>query len=156
MTENHITWNFKHFDQLNLHELYDILMERQRVFIVEQDCPFLDADGVDKESWHLMGYEQKHGKSILSAYSRIVPAGVTFAEASIGRVITSEQARGTGAGIALMWESIRVLEKMWGKVPIKIGAQQYLIEFYSKFGFKVVSEPYDEDGIMHVHMLRDA
>ncbi len=151
-----INWIFRYFNELGLQQLYDLLAERQRVFIVEQSCPFQDADRVDLECWHLLGYMNFSDKPELAVYSRLVPAGVTFAQASIGRIITSEKARGTGAGLALVHESIRRLEGLWGKVPIKIGAQRYLIKFYGKFGFEVVGEPYIEDGIPHVHMLRKA
>ncbi|MCA9733294.1 MAG: GNAT family N-acetyltransferase [Deferribacteres bacterium] len=149
-----INWKFHHFNELNLNQLYDLLAERQRIFIVEQNCPFLDADGLDKQCWHLLGYRETDDESELIAYSRIVPAGVAFDVPAIGRIITAHSARGIGAGKALMNESIRVLEKLWGRVPIMLGAQRYLIRFYGAFGFEVVGEPYDEDGIPHVHMLR--
>ncbi|KAA3618944.1 MAG: GNAT family N-acetyltransferase [Calditrichaeota bacterium] len=154
MQDLKINWYFHHFSELTLGQLYDLLAERQRVFIIEQTCLFPDIDGLDQKSWHLLGYSKLEDGSQLVAYSRILPAGLSFAEASIGRIITSKRARGTGAGIELMEESIRHLEKMWGKVPIKIGAQEYLIKFYRKFGFEIVDEPYVEDGIPHVHMLR--
>lgn len=156
MSDLKIDWIFRHFEELELVQLYDLLAERQTVFIVEQECPFQDADRVDLQCWHLLGYLDISGENRLAAYSRIVPAGLTFQEHSIGRIITSEIARGTGAGIALMTESIRRLQEMWGNVPIKIGAQRYLINFYQKFGFEVVDELYLEDGIPHVHMLRKA
>ncbi|KAA3659206.1 MAG: GNAT family N-acetyltransferase [Calditrichaeota bacterium] len=156
MGELNVIWHFCHFNQLTLKQLYDVLAERQRVFIVEQNCPFLDADGLDEHCWHLLGYRKSKEKQRLIAYSRIVPAGLAFKEAAIGRIITSHEVRGMGAGKALMVESIRLLEKMWGNVPIKLGAQRYLIDFYSNFGFQVIGEPYDEDGIPHVYMLRQA
>ncbi|HXF78843.1 MAG TPA: GNAT family N-acetyltransferase, partial [Usitatibacter sp.] len=90
------------------------------------------------------------------AYSRLVPPGVKYEEASIGRVLTTAAARRTGAGVDLMRESIARAERLWPGKPIRIGAQQYLERFYGGFGFKTVSAPYDEDGIQHVEMLRPA
>lgn len=87
------------------------------------------------------------------AYSRIVPAGVSFKEVSIGRVISSAKARGTGAGKELMNKSIEFIEQKYGKIPVRIGAQCYLIKFYSSFGFEISGEEYLEDNIPHIEML---
>lgn len=123
---------------------------RQEVFIVEQNCPYLDADGKDLKSHHLMGYLGKE----LVAYSRLVFPGVSYKEISIGRVVSSGKYRQKGYGQELMRESIRQIEQLYGKVDIRIGAQQYLQRFYESFGFVWEGEPYMEDGIPHIIMLR--
>jgi ElaA protein len=145
-----INWKVKKFDELDVHELYAILRLRSEVFVVEQNCVFQDLDNKDQSSSHLMGWENNS----LMAYTRLVPPGVSYEFASIGRVITSQAARGTGIGKELMERSIEHLEKMYGKGPIKIGAQLYLREFYCTFGFDQSSDVYDEDGIDHIEMIR--
>jgi ElaA protein len=146
-----INWNSKNFDQLNPYELYDLLRLRSEVFVVEQNCVFLDMDNLDQYCIHLLGYDG----SKLMAYTRIVPPGLIYKEASIGRVVTSSSVRYTGAGKKLMEQSIITLYKLFGSIPIKIGAQLYLKKFYESFGFVQMNEVYLEDGIEHIHMLRD-
>jgi ElaA protein len=145
-----INWNSKNFDQLNPYELYDLLRLRSEVFVVEQNCVFLDMDNLDQHCIHLLGYDG----SKLMAYTRIVPPGLIYKEASIGRVVTSSSVRYTGAGKKLMEQSIITLYKLFGSIPIKIGAQLYLKKFYESFGFVQMNEVYLEDGIEHIHMLR--
>jgi ElaA protein len=145
-----INWNSKNFDQLNPYELYDLLRLRSEVFVVEQNCVFLDMDNLDQHCIHLLGYDG----SRLMAYTRIVPPGLIYKEASIGRVVTSSSVRYTGAGKKLMEQSIITLYKLFGSIPIKIGAQLYLKKFYESFGFVQMNEVYLEDGIEHIHMLR--
>jgi len=145
-----ITWSCKHFKELTNEELYEIFRLRMEVFVVEQNCPYQDADGKDLKSFHVQGKE--NGK--LLAYTRIVPPGVSYAEPSIGRVITSKEARGTGAGKILMSRSIDYLKKEFGDIPIRIGAQAYLQKFYEGFGFVKEGDGYLEDGIPHFIMLR--
>lgn len=141
----------KQFKDLSLEELYAIMVLRQEVFVVEQDCVYLDADGKDQIAWHLMGYENE----ALVAYTRLVPAGVSYEKyPSIGRVITTEKVRGKGIGVKLMQESIRHCEALFGKNPIKIGAQVYLLKFYNSLGFERVGKDYLEDGIPHLAMIR--
>jgi ElaA protein len=122
---------------------------RVAVFIVEQDCVFQDVDGADPKCWHLLGYS---GDDVV-AYSRLVPAGVKFDEPSIGRVITAPSVRRTGMGRVLMAEAMSRAAKLWPGEPIRIGAQAHLERFYGEFGFDKASEPYDEDGILHIEML---
>jgi len=147
-----ITWYHKHFKELNTTELYQILQLRNEVFIVEQHCPFQDLDDKDLKCYHLIGFDTDSQK--VMAYTRIVPAGISFEEASIGRVITSLLARKGGIGKQLMNKSIELLEELYGGVSIKIGAQLYLKKFYESFGFKQVEEVYLEDGIKHILMIR--
>ena len=147
-----ITWYHKHFKELNTTELYQILQLRNEVFIVEQHCPFQDLDDKDLKCYHLIGFDTESQK--VMAYTRIVPAGISFEEASIGRVITSPLARKGGIGKQLMKKSIELLEELYGGVSIKIGAQLYLIKFYESFGFQQVEEVYLEDGIEHILMIK--
>jgi len=145
-----INWITKTFNDLTVHELYAILRLRSEVFVVEQNCVFQDMDNKDQTSWHLMGWE----KDKLVAYTRLIPPGMSYEMASIGRVITLQTARGTGIGKQLMEKSIEEAERLFGKAPIKIGAQLYLREFYQSLGFIQSSDVYDEDGIDHIEMIR--
>lgn len=147
-----ISWSVKHFNELSVLELYQLLQLRQRVFIVEQNCPYLDADGKDLKAWHVLGHNQQNA---LVATSRLLPAGVSYAEVSIGRVVTHPSERMNGIGKALMEHSIRHCDAQFGPQPIRIGAQKYLKRFYESFGFKDVGNEYLEDGIPHLIMLRD-
>jgi ElaA protein len=139
------------FDALSPHTLYEILALRQEVFVVEQNCPYQDCDGNDQASYHLMGRNEQ-GKLI--CYTRLIPKGISYPDyVSIGRVVSSPSARGTGAGIILMEESIRKCRELFGHEPIKIGAQSYLLKFYERFGFRSTGEEYLEDGIPHTKMI---
>ena len=143
-------WQAVPFEELSVTELYELLALRQLVFVVEQACVYLDCDGKDPQATHLLG-RNDDGK--LVAYARLFPAGTSFVEASIGRVITHPSVRRTGAGRKLMREAIARTRALFGAGPIHIGAQRYLEKFYGELGFEVASAPYDEDGIPHVEML---
>jgi ElaA protein len=147
-----IDWHCAPFGQLTLQQVHDLYEARVAVFIVEQNCVFQDVDGADPACWHLFGHDPS---GTLLAYCRLVPPGVKFAEASIGRVLTTKAARGSGAGRALMAEAVGRAEGLWPGQALRIGAQRYLDKFYGEFGFAQVSEPYDEDGIMHIEMVRN-
>ena len=144
-----ITWTCLKFDELTLRQLYAIFQLRIEVFIVEQNCPFQDADNKDGEGYHLMGWQG----DLLAAYTRLLPAGISYAEPSIGRVVTSPKARGGGIGKELMQRSIEKCYNLFGKTPIRIGAQLYLKRFYESYGFYQDSDIYDEDGIDHIEMV---
>ncbi|RAJ75149.1 ElaA protein [Chitinophaga dinghuensis] len=144
-------WEIKKFSDLTITELYALLHLRSEVFVVEQNCPYLDMDFADQKALHLMGYDANNQ---LAAYTRLFDKGIKFAEASIGRVVTAPFARGKGAGRELMEESLRQLYQQFGEQPVRIGAQQYLEQFYGSLGFKTVSDTYMEDGIPHVEMLK--
>ena len=140
------------FDQLSIHQLYDLMQLRQEVFVVEQDCVYLDADGKDQVSWHLLGFDEKNQ---LVAYSRIIPKGHSYPDyVSFGRVATSHSGRGKGYGKILLAETINQCKILFGNTPIKIGAQSYLLSFYESFQFKPVGQEYLEDGIPHISMIR--
>lgn len=145
-----LTWTDKSFAELTPHQLYQILQLRQAVFVVEQKCAYLDADGCDQVSRHVCGHDELG----LVAYARLVPAGTKHAEPSIGRVIVVDRARGTGVGKALMHLAVARMLELHGGAPMVLGAQAHLQHFYAEFGFVVYGEPYDEDGIPHVDMRR--
>jgi ElaA protein len=145
-----LRWNVIPFSKLTAEELYDLLALRQLVFCVEQKCPYLDCDGKDQDSLHLLGTDVS-GR--LVAYARLVPAGVTFEEPSIGRVVNHPDVRRSGVGKELMREAIARALAIFGARPIRIGAQLYLKRFYEELGFAAASPEYDEDGIAHVQML---
>ena len=147
-----IEWQVKRFEQLKIADLYEILRVRQEVFVVEQNCPYQDVDSLDNVSWHLYTSDEKTDKIL--AYLRITYASCKYDEISIGRVLTTEAARGMGLGKALIQGALEFLDKEAPKSPIRISAQLYLQKFYEDFGFEVVSEPYDEDDIPHIEMLR--
>ena len=147
-----IKWQYKSFEQLSVNQLYDILKLRQDVFVIEQQCIYSDIDQVDKTATHLFAYSDE-GDGV-RAYLRILPPGVKYKQVAMGRVLTSESSRGTGLGKALMNEALQVVAREYPKQAIKISAQVYLIDFYREFDFTVISEPYDEDGIQHIDMLR--
>jgi ElaA protein len=141
------------FADLSPFDLYEIMILRQTVFIVEQNCPYLDADGLDYRAWHLLVYDLNKQ---LVAYTRLLPIDVPYAGyASIGRVVNLPKLRGTGLGRFLMQQSIATCNTLFGNVPIKIGAQSYLIRFYESFGFCSTGENYLEDGIPHTKMILD-
>lgn len=147
-----LIWQYKSFNELTVTELYAILELRSEVFVLEQNCVYQDIDGKDQKSFHLMGWAGDD----LVAYCRLVRPGVSFAEASIGRVITSLNYRGKGFGIALLEKAIAQTFETFGVANIKIGAQLYLKKFYSSFGFVQTSEMYLEDDIEHIEMLLEA
>jgi ElaA protein len=141
-------WVLKKFQELTPDELYALLRLRAEVFVIEQTCAFQDLDNKDQPSYHLLGYLQDE----LVAYTRLVPPGISYTAASIGRVVTSPAHRKKGFGKLLMQESIKVCDQLFGKNTIMIGAQCYLIEFYSSLGFVPSGEVYLEDGIEHIEM----
>ena len=149
-----ISWQCTPFADLTPADLYAALQLRQKVFVVEQKCAYLDADGVDRVADHLLGWQEVDGRRTLIAYARLLPPKVKYAEPSIGRVLSHPEARGTGAGRALMREAIDRVERAgWGR-EIRIAAQMYLERFYEGFGFRRVTDPYLEDDIWHVDMRR--
>ena len=143
-------WHDRAFAELGLAELYAIVALRERVFVVEQRCVYLDADGVDPASRHV--FATRGGA--LVAYLRVVPAGARYAEVSIGRVLTAPEARGEGLGRTLMLRGLQAVRDFHGEVAIRLGAQAHLTRFYASLGFVQLGEPFDEDGIPHVYMLR--
>jgi ElaA protein len=148
-----LTYQCLSFQELSLNELYELLALRQEVFVVEQTCPYQDADGLDQLAWHVLGRDEAEK---LVAYTRILPKGISYeAYPAIGRVVTSPSCRGKGYGKELMQVSLRYTEQLCGAIPIKISAQCYLTRFYEDLGFRKVGEEYLEDDIPHIGMVRD-
>ncbi len=145
-----IDWSLKKFDTLSVLEMYEILKLRSEVFVVEQNCVFLDMDDKDQFAQHLQG--RINGQ--LVAVVRILPPGLAYDEPSIGRVVSSPAYRKKGVGIELMKKAIEETISLHGQIKIKIGAQLYLKKFYESFGFIQCSETYMEDDIPHIKMIR--
>lgn len=146
-----IQWKIKPFENLSANELYDILRLRSAIFVVEQNCVYLDLDGKDKVALHLFGeYEGK-----IVAYSRLFKAGISFDNASIGRVVVDANYRDKKFGHDLMREAIGGIKTHFGESKITIGAQLYLKKFYESHGFVQTSEMYLEDDIPHIEMKKE-
>ena len=145
-----IQWQLNSFEELTPHQLYQLLRLRSDVFVVEQQCIFLDMDNKDQQCMHLCGWKGE----LLAASTRLVPPGISYTEMSIGRVVSAPEVRGTGIGRELMQESINACYKLWGAAPIRIGAQCYLEKFYQSLGFEPQGEIYLEDGIPHIEMVK--
>jgi len=145
-------WHWRTFDELTKDELYAAMRLRQEVFVVEQECPYLDADGRDQGNHHLLGLDEAG----LAAYSRVLRPGVLYTEICISRVVTAPRLRRTGIGRSLMAECLTRVATHYGNVPIRISAQSYLQGFYESFGFRCTGKEYLEDGIPHKEMLKPA
>lgn len=153
MSEPTFTW--RSFDALTGREVYDLLALRSQIFVVEQASIYLDADGHDQASRHLLAHvARSDGGAELVGALRVLPPGEKTRELSIGRVVVAKRARGQGLGKRLFAEGVRGALEAFGPQPIRIAAQAHLEAFYAEFGFEVVSAPYDEDGISHVDMVR--
>ena len=140
----------KTFNQLTLDELYYVLQLRSEVFVVEQDCVYQDVDGKDQNALHIIGKKN----NIIIAYTRIFKPGDYFKEASIGRVVVSENMRYLKYGNQIMVASINTIETSFKTSKIKLSAQKYLEKFYTSLGFKTIGESYLEDGIPHIAMIK--
>jgi ElaA protein len=149
-----IDWQWLAFEDIPRADLYEVLRQRQQVFVLEQQCLYPDIDGYDPAAHHLMAWKIIDGKRQLAAYLRCLAPGAKYTEMSLGRVLTTEAARGSGIGRQLLEQGIRRAEQLHPGHAFRIGAQQYLEKFYASFGFKTVTAPYDEDGIMHIDMVR--
>lgn len=146
-----IQWKIKSFETLSANELYDILRLRSEIFVVEQNCVYLDLDGKDKLALHLFG--EFDGKIV--AYSRLFRPGISFDNASIGRVVVDANYRDRKWGHDLMRGAIAGIKNHFGESKITIGAQLYLKKFYESHGFVQTSEMYLEDDIPHIEMKRE-
>ncbi|UPA29122.1 GNAT family N-acetyltransferase [Terrisporobacter glycolicus] len=144
-----MNWKIKKFNELNIEEIYKILALRNEIFIVEQECPYLDCDDKDLNSYHL--FLRENGEIV--SYLRILEKGVSYDEISIGRVAVKKSYRGKGISRKMMQKAIEFIENNLSENTIKIQAQAYLLDFYSSLGFKAVSEEYLEDNIPHIDMI---
>lgn len=151
--DSSLSWHQSSFQDLSLDQLYAILAARVAVFVVEQDCPYPELDGLDRSALHLWAVDRE-GR--IAAYARITAPGTRFAEPSVGRVLTSLAFRRSGLGRELMQRAMALAESRFPGRPLRISAQQYLDRFYTSLGFEWVRGPYSEDGIPHIEMLRPA
>ncbi len=142
-------WEIKGFDELTNNEMYEILKLRSEVFVIEQKCIYEDCDGKDKKSYHL--FAKENGEILV--YLRILEKGVSYNEISIGRVLSNKKHRGKGFGKEMMIRALDFIENNLNEKSVRISAQEYLLKFYSSFGFVKVSEGYLEDDIPHIEML---
>ena len=147
----HLNWQVKHYHDLTLNEFHDIIALRLDVFVVEQDCPYLDLDGKDKKCYHLIC---RDGKGDVMATSRILPPGISYENTAIGRVVINKKYRGQGIGHEMMERCIQFSQNEFGNSPIIISAQKHLEEYYGKHQFVSTGSEYLEDGIPHVEMKR--
>lgn len=144
-----IDWQLKHFDELTNRELYEILHLRDRIFVVEQQSIYIDADNYDQKAIHLYALHENR----IIAYARAFKSGDKMALATFGRVLVDESFRRNGLGRELVRRSIEILSKYYNEHTIEIEAQLYLQKFYSDYGFKVIGEPYIEDNVPHIRMI---
>lgn len=143
----HLTWYS--FEELNIHQLYGLLRARQEVFMMEQDVHYLDCDNKDQVCEHLIAYDSDDK---LLGYSRLLPPGLAYEECSFGRILTTKEARGAGIGRLILKELLREQEKRYGDIGVRISAQLYLMETYTRYGFISVGEQYLEDTLPHIEM----
>ena len=147
-----INWQTKHFKDLSVEEYWGILYLRTEIFVVEQDCPYQEVDEKDKVSFHLFGINERNE---VIATSRILPQGVSYKEISIGRVALKKEIRGKGIADVMMLKTFEFIKNEFGEARVRISAQEYLINFYGKHGFKQVGEGYLEDNIPHIEMIHN-
>ncbi len=139
----------KAYKELSVDELYEALKLRCAIFVIEQNCNYQDMDDKDQDSYHLLGY---NSEKKLVAYTRILPQGLSYKEASIGRVVVDKNSRGKGSGVELMKKAIEETKRVFNTNEIVISAQCYLEKFYGDLGFKSEGESYLEDDIPHIKM----
>jgi len=148
-----VTWQWANYSDLTRDQLLAALALRQDVFIVEQNCPFHDIDGLDQQALHLLGWFDGR----LIATLRLFPQFEEYNNrCSIGRICTHRDFRRFGVGRELVAEGLAYIDQHWPEQETEIGAQLYLERFYQSFGFQRSSDVYDEDGIDHIHMIRSA
>lgn len=142
-------WSCQRFEDLSANDVYDMLQLRSAIFVVEQQCVYLDPDGLDRHGWHCL---YREGDKLL-AYQRCLPPGTPYSnESSIGRIVVDPSQRGQDLGRVLVRRGIDFNRSTWPKHNILIGAQAQLQRFYESLGFTLCSDPYMEDGIAHIHM----
>ena len=143
-----VTCFWKEFNELSLDDLYAILNLRQKVFVLEQDCPYIDADYSDQDAFHLLGYKDND----LIAYLRAFKPGIKYEGSSLGRIVTEINSRGLGVGKKIIKEGVKFLKKEYPDNEIIISAQHRLEDFYIDQGFTSRGEVYLEDDIDHIQM----
>ena len=146
-----LAWSWQRFGGLTADDVYDLLALRAAVFVVEQACAYLDPDGLDRQSWHLLG---RDGTGALRACLRVVDPGCKYAEPSMGRVVLDQALRGSGLADQLVAEGLRHAATAWPGQANRISAQAHLQRFYARHGFQPVGDVYSEDDIPHIQMWR--
>lgn len=150
-----LQWQVVPFSALDTTTLYKLLKLRVDVFVVEQNCPYPELDDKDLDAGTLHIFLKKDQKIL--AYSRVLAPGVSYdGVPAIGRVCVSQTARRLGLGEALVGQAIATCQSTWPGRDIYISAQCYLQKFYESMGFVAASEPYLEDDIPHLKMIRPA
>ena len=144
-----IEWRWRRLDEFDSRSLYQMLALRQRIFVIEQRCIYLDTDGLDGDTEHLTGHDGDH----LACCLRMMPPGLRGRAAAIGRVAVDRAYRGQGLAREMMGLALARIQQRHAPVPVRLAAQEHLGGFYASLGFEAVSQPYDEDGIAHVDML---
>lgn len=142
-------FKIKQFSDLKKEELYKIIKTRIDIFVIEQNCPYQECDNKDQASWHLYYPVEDE----IAAYLRIIPAGISYKEPSIGRVLVKKEYRRDGLGLKMMKKAKSFIKNSLDENKIRISAQEYILNFYKDLGFKVISDRYLEDGIPHYEML---
>lgn len=148
-----INWTWHKMAGMTTDALYEMFKVRQEVFVVEQNCAFLDLDGEDQEALHLLGRAETDQGQVIAAYLRVLPPGKRFDTPSIGRLLTVSAFRRQGLGRACLRQAIDLLQNKYPGVDISLSSQEYLVSFYERAGFEKISEVYDEDGIPHCDMV---
>lgn len=143
-----LIWSWQVGTQLSVSELYHILQLRVEVFVVEQECPYQDVDGLDLDCWHLSLFTERSPQKP-AAYLRVFPPKNDVI--TIGRVIVASDYRKQGLGRVLMQEAHLRCQSFEFKT-IQLSAQHHLENFYKTLGYSPVGVPYDEDGIPHIKM----
>ena len=142
-------WQTSDFGGLNTLELYAALRLRQQVFVLEQNCAYLDLDNLDQNAVHMMCWRAGD----LLAYQRCLAPGANFSESALGRIVVSAPARGRDLGRELVRRGIRHNLERWPNNDIRINAQAYLQAFYAELGFVADGNVFDEDDIPHIQMV---
>jgi ElaA protein len=144
-----VKWQWCRLGDLSVEQLYAVFAARIAVFVVEQNCPYQELDGLDADAEHLIAWSG----TALAGYLRVLGPGARFAEPSMGRIIIAKEFRGSGLGREIVAQGIERVRMRYPGSPLRISAQVYLQKFYESFGFATMSEPYLEDNIPHVEML---
>lgn len=147
-----INWSWQRFNDISGEAMYEMLALRQEVFVVEQGCLYLDADGLDKQSWHLFGRTNDNDQQLV-AYARLNFLNTRYPEPSFGRVLTSKAIRGMGTGRKIVAACIQKSLREYPNLDLRISAQAHLTKFYAEFSFTKVGDPYDDHGIEHISMI---
>lgn len=139
-----------HFNDISVDHFHDIAALRIKIFVIEQNCPYQELDGKDKDAFHL--YYINQNNEVVAA-TRILPQGISYDEVSIGRVVVDESYRGTGLGHEIMKQSMLFIKEQYGDVDVRLSAQKHLENYYGRHNFRSTGKEYLEDGIPHVEML---